>query len=162
MTKKHFKSGFGFGIASGVITTLGLMVGLFSSTNSKGIVLSGIFTIAIADSFSDALGMHFSEESEGVHTNREIWEATLFTLLSKFVMTISFVPMFFLMAIKAAIISNIIWGFFILSFFSYLVAKRQKNNPLQAISEHALIMLFVITVTYYIGRLIDKFFINGF
>ena len=62
MTKACLKSSFGFGVASGVITTLGLMVGLFASTNSRGVVLGGILTIAAADSMADAVGMHFSED----------------------------------------------------------------------------------------------------
>ena len=42
------KIGFSFGLTSGVITTLGLMVGLHSGTNSKLAVMGGILTIAIA------------------------------------------------------------------------------------------------------------------
>ena len=93
MSKPCFKTSFGFGIASGVITTLGLMVGLYSSTYIRGVVLGGVLTIAIADSCSDAVGMHFSEESEGVHTNKEIWLTTIYTFFSKLVVTLSFLPL---------------------------------------------------------------------
>ena len=55
MNNSSFKIGFGFGLASGVITTLGLMIGLFASTHSRVVVLGGILTIAIADSCSDAV-----------------------------------------------------------------------------------------------------------
>jgi len=54
-------TGFSFGLTSGVITTLGLLVGLNSGTHSKLVVIGGILTIAIADAFSDALGIHISE-----------------------------------------------------------------------------------------------------
>ena len=53
-----------FGLTSGIITTLGLIVGLHSGTHSKLAVIGGILTIAMADAFSDALGIHVSEESE--------------------------------------------------------------------------------------------------
>ena len=36
----------------------------FSERHEKLVVIGGILTIAIADSFSDALGIHVSEESE--------------------------------------------------------------------------------------------------
>ncbi|NGX51823.1 MAG: hypothetical protein KR126chlam5_00110 [Candidatus Anoxychlamydiales bacterium] len=160
MKKSSIKSSFGFGVASGVITTLGLMVGLFASTNSKGVVLGGILTIAVADSMADAVGIHFSEESEGIHTEREIWFSTLFTFLSKLVVTTSFLPLLFLLSLKIAMILNIVWGFTLLSVFSYIIAKEQKNSPLRAISEHVLIMAFVIVVTYYVGTLIDKYIIT--
>ena len=79
------KKGFSFGLTSGIITTLGLMVGLHSSTHSKLAVISGIVVISIADALSDALGMHISEESENQHTSQEIWLATIRTFFSKFV-----------------------------------------------------------------------------
>ena len=55
--KPSFKTGFSFGLTSGVITTLGLMVGLHSGTHSRSVVIGGILTIAVADAMSDALGM---------------------------------------------------------------------------------------------------------
>jgi hypothetical protein len=92
MINKHsLKVGFSFGITSGVITTLGLMVGLHSGTHSKFIVIGGILTIAIADAFSDALGIHISEESEGKHNSREIWESTICTFFAKFVFSLIFI-----------------------------------------------------------------------
>jgi len=51
---KHLlKTGLSFGLTSGIITTLGLMVGLNSSTHSDLVVIGGILTIAIADGFLD-------------------------------------------------------------------------------------------------------------
>jgi len=73
--KLSLKKGLSFGLTSAVITTLGLITGLDASTGSSLIIISGILTIAIADSFSDALGMHVSTEAEGGHTTREVWES---------------------------------------------------------------------------------------
>ena len=69
--RRSFKIGFSFGITSGIITTLGLMVGLHSSTDSKFVVIGGLFTIAIADAFAEAMGMHFATESQNRITKRE-------------------------------------------------------------------------------------------
>ena len=63
MFKHSLRIGFSFGLTSGIITTLGLMVGLHAGTHSRLAVIGGILTIAIADAFSDALGIHISEES---------------------------------------------------------------------------------------------------
>ncbi|NGX30534.1 MAG: hypothetical protein K940chlam4_01384, partial [Candidatus Anoxychlamydiales bacterium] len=104
--------------------------------------------------------MHFSEESEGIHTEKEIWLTTIYTFLSKLVVTASFLPLLFLLSLKLAMILNIIWGFILLSVFSYSMAKQQKNSPFRAISEHVLIMAFVIVATYYLGTLIDKYIIT--
>jgi cytochrome c biogenesis protein CcdA len=86
----QLKIGLSFGLTSAIITTLGLMIGLISGTESKIVVIGGILTIAIADAFSDALGIHLSEESESKHTRKEIWEATLATFFFKAMFGLSF------------------------------------------------------------------------
>jgi vacuolar iron transporter family protein len=58
------RTGLHFGLTSWVITTLGMMVGLHSGTHSPRAVVGGILTIAVADAFSDAVGIHISEGSE--------------------------------------------------------------------------------------------------
>jgi len=65
--KRHtLRVRFSFGLTSGVITTLRLMMGLYSGTHSRLTVIAGILTIALADSLFDAAGIHLSEESENV------------------------------------------------------------------------------------------------
>ena len=71
--------GFSFGLTSGIITTLGIIVGLNSGTHSQLAVIGGILTIAIADSLSDAMGIHISEEAENKHSSKEVWESTFAT-----------------------------------------------------------------------------------
>ena len=61
--KRAVTTGVSFGLTSGTITTLGLIVGLHAGTHSRLAVIGGILTIAVADALSDALGMHIAEES---------------------------------------------------------------------------------------------------
>ena len=58
------RTGLYFGATSGVITTIGLIAGLNAGTNSVAAVLGGILVIAVADSLSDALGIHLAEEAD--------------------------------------------------------------------------------------------------
>jgi len=151
-------TGFSFGLTSGVITTLGLLVGLNSGTHSKLVVIGGILTIAIADAFSDALGIHISEEAEGKHTAREIWIATISTFLSKFLFAASFlIPIFFLPLYYAVFIS-IIYGLILIVVFSYILARVQRKNVIKVIFEHLLIFSFVIIFAHYIGDFISSRF----
>lgn len=108
--KHSVKTGFSFGLTSGIITTLGLMVGLHSGTHSQLAIIGGILTIAIADAFSDALGIHISEESRNAHRPTEIWEATLATFATKFIVALSFVVPVLLLPLTTAIVVSILWG----------------------------------------------------
>lgn len=150
--------GFSFGLTSGIITTLGLMVGLFSGTHSRLVVIGGILTIAIADAFSDALGIHVSEESENKHTAKEIWESTVSTFLSKFVFALTFIIPILLFQLTTAIIISVVWGLSILGIFSFYLAKEQKLKHWKVIVEHLVIALVVISLAHYIGGWISAIF----
>ena len=134
------------------------MVGLYSGTQSKMIVVGGILTIAIADAFSDALGIHFSEESENKHSTKEIWEATIATFLTKAVIALTFIVPILFFNLSQAVLINIIWGLTVLSIFSFIVAKKQKRSPGKAVLEHLIISLAVILITYFVGNLISGYF----
>jgi VIT1/CCC1 family predicted Fe2+/Mn2+ transporter len=156
--KKGIIAGASFGLASASITTLGLMIGLYASTDSKLAVVAGILTIAIADAFSDALGVHVSKESEADCLQSEVWRATISTFIFKFVFANLFlVPVIFL-PLKAAVIVSIGWGILIISLLSYFMAKGRKESVIGVIGEHLAITFVVLIATQYVGQLIAKFF----
>ncbi len=155
--KLSLRKGFSFGLTSAIITTLGLLIGLYSSTHSKSIVISGIIIIAIADALSDALGIHVSEESENKHTQKQIWESTFATFISKFVFASTFIIPIFIFNINTAVIISIFWGLLLISIASYDIAKRERIKPYKVIIEHILITTLVILATYFIGKAIPYF-----
>ncbi len=156
--KDSLTTGFSFGLTSGVITTLGLMVGLHSGTHERLIVIGGVLTIAIADAFSDALGIHISEESENVHTEGQIWAASIATFLSKFLFALTFVVPVLIFELGTAIAVGIAWGLSMLAILSYLLAKKQGKHPKKVLAEHLLIALVVITATHFVGHWISRMF----
>ncbi|PIU57761.1 MAG: hypothetical protein COS89_03705 [Deltaproteobacteria bacterium CG07_land_8_20_14_0_80_38_7] len=156
--RHSLKTGFSFGLTSGIITTLGLLVGLSSGSHSKAIVIDGILTIAIADAFSDATGIHISEESEGQHTTREVWESTAATFISKFVFANTFIIPLLAFELFEAVIVSIIWGFLCLCILSYLIAKGQNIKPWHVIAEHLIIATIVIIATHCTGLWIASLF----
>ena len=156
--KHSLKVGFSFGLTSGIITTLGLMVGLNSSTHSKLVVLGGIITIAVADALSDATGIHVSQEAQAKYSQKQVWEATLSTLFAKFFFALTFIVPVLLLDLSKAIIAGVIWGLSLLGVFSYYVAKKENIPPWRVIAEHLAIALLVILTTHFIGKLISSWF----
>jgi len=155
--KKPWKIGLSFGLTSGIITTLGLMVGLHSGTHSKLVVIGGILTIAIADAFSDALGMHVSEESENKKT-KDIWESTISTFFFKLVFALTFIIPVLLFELLTAIVISVIWGLLMIAILSFNIAKKQKRTTWKVIAEHLIIALVVIVITHYVGGWISLTF----
>ena len=150
--------GFGFGVTSGVITTLGVIAGLHSGTQSELAILVGILVLAVADSLSDAIGIHISEEAENEHTAHELWQCAFFTFVSKLLVALSFIIPLQLFELYTAILVSVVWGVLLISVFSYLMAKTQKQNPAKVIAEHVAIMIAVVIVAHYIGDFLHEIF----
>ena len=153
--KDSLKTGLCFGLPSGVITTLGLMVGLYSSTRSELVVIGGILTIALADSLSDSMGIHISQESENNKNKREIWEATIFTFISKFIFSSFFIIPVLLLDLKKAVLISISIGLYFIFLISLSLARNRKENPWFVITEHLFIAIVVIIITYFFGNWIS-------
>jgi VIT1/CCC1 family predicted Fe2+/Mn2+ transporter len=155
--KASWKTGLSFGLTSGVITTLGLMVGLHAGTHSRAVVLGGILTIAVADALSDAMGMHLAEESKNSGPASHVWEATLATFAAKFVIAGSFVVPVLTRPLDQAIVISIVWGLFLLTALSVFVARAQSIAPWKVIGEHLIIALCVVAITHVVGDWVRGF-----
>lgn len=155
--KETVRVGISFGLTSAAITTMGLMVGLYAGTHSLNTIVAGVLMIAIADAFSDALGIHIHEESENEHTPKEIWESTFATFASKFVFAVSFLVPIFIFDLKMAVAVSVVWGVTLVAAISYLIARQQKVPAGKIIAEHLVITVLVIAITGSVGRWLSGF-----
>ena len=156
--KLSYAKGLSFGVASGIVTTLGLMVGLYSGTHSKLAVLGGIITIAIADAMSDAFGIHLAEESSKHNKQAEVWEVALATFVAKLIFALTFAVPVVILALKTAIIVSFAWGLFLLAIISIMIARWRGESALHAILEHWGITILVVFISYYVGVFISHTF----
>lgn len=145
------RTGLFFGATSGVITTIGLIVGLNSGTRSITAVLGGILVIAVADAMSDALGIHLAEESDPNTTHGHVWSATIMTFITKFVFSISFAVPLLLLPLSTAVIASVAWGMLVIVVLSYFLARSQDESPLAIVGEHLGIAVLVVIFSHYIG-----------
>ena len=154
------RKGLSYGVVSGVVTTLGLLIGLIGSGASKNTAIAGVLTIAFADALSDSLGMHVSEESNKNSTNRQIWRATISTAVGKMVFGLSFVLPIVVMPITLAVIVDMVWGIIALSVISYVIAKNNKEKVSSVLIEHIGITIIVVIGSFLIGKLINIFMLS--
>ncbi len=146
--KKAIKTGSTFGITTGIITTLGLMVGMFFGTKSKMVVIGAILTIAVADALADSLGVHISQESI-TKDHHNVWLATLTTFIVKFLFTLTFLIPVLIFSLQTAIIVSVIYGLTVLGILSY---KIGRDKPWYAVAEHLGITILVIIATFLVGK----------
>ena len=152
------RTGLFFGATSGVITTIGLITGLNAGTHSMAAVMGGIFVIAIADSMSDALGIHLAEEADPNATTHHIWSATISTFLNKFIFAISFAVPLLLLPLDQAVVASLLWGMLVIIVLSYFLARAQKASPILIVGEHLGIAILVVVLSHLIGAWVGRTF----
>ena len=97
--------------------------------------MGDMLTIAVADAFSDAIGIHISVKSENGRAPKEIWTATIPTLFSKFLFALTFIIPILIFKLPIAIRINLSWGMFILALLSHIITKGRNENPNKVIIE---------------------------
>ena len=155
--KNLLQNGVSFGVTSGIITTLGLMVGLESSTNSRLAVIGGVLVIAIADALSDAFGMHMNKECEK-KSDKLVWESTFSTFISKFVIALTFILPLLIFRLNMAIAVSVIWGLLLICLLSLNIAKSKNIKPGPIMTEHIAIAIVVVIVSYLTGMMVLAYF----
>jgi len=155
MRREGFQ-GISFGVMDAVVTVLGVMIGL-SVINNKLVLLIGILTAGVADSFANAAGMHVSQETEMHHGKREVFKSTIYcffaTLITVLVLSI---PVLLLPLVYSIYISVGI-GLMLLVGLGYFVSKvNNKFKPYKLAVEYLIIGISVGAVCYIIGRLAEK------
>ena len=147
-----------FGLTSGVITTLGLLVGLHAGTQSRLAVLGGILTIAVADALSDALGIHIAEEANHRGSTQHVWESTVVTFAAKFLVAASFALPVMWLALDLAVVASPGWGLGLLAALSWFLARAQRLPVWPVVGEHLVIALAVVSITFFLGRFMGRTF----
>jgi VIT1/CCC1 family predicted Fe2+/Mn2+ transporter len=151
LKNKGARTGVFFGATSGVITTVGLIAGLYAGTESVVAVLGGILVIAVADAMSDALGIHLAQEADPDSTSEHIWSATISTFFTKFIVSLTFAVPVMWLPLETAVMVSIGWGLLIIAVLSWFLARSQQNAVLPVVLEHLGIAIAVIIISHYIG-----------
>ncbi|MFP4614952.1 MAG: hypothetical protein ACLFRB_03690 [Thiohalorhabdus sp.] len=152
------KTGLHFGLTSGVITTLGLVVGLHAGTHSELAVIGGILTIAVADALSDAMGIHVSREAEDIYLTGELWMATAATFVVKLVIAATFLVPVLLLTLPGSIVVSVVWGLGLLAALSYWIARSRHAAPSRVVLEHLTLAGAVVVTTHFLGAWVHRFF----
>jgi hypothetical protein len=134
-----------FGMISGVITSIGLMYGMYGAKIDKKPIIIGLLSISLSDSISDAIGIYFG-------TDENIYEA-LTTLFSKFIIPFIMAFNFYILNINEAIIINTILCFGLLIIVNY---KLENNKITKKLINNILFIIIIIFIIFNIGKVLNN------
>lgn len=102
--------------------------------------------------------MHISKESENTPSQKDVWIATIVTMLSKMFIAITFIIPVLVFNITDAIVVNVVWGLLVITGLSLLLAKNQGERSLFVVGEHLAIAVAVIIATHCVGKWVADYF----
>ena len=139
-----------YGSTAAIITSMGLIVGLDATTASIGALLSSILIAGIADNLTDSLSVHIYQESEKL-PQRAAFRTTAMNFIARFSVSLTFVLILVAFPRLAALRLSVIWGFFLLSALSYLLARARAVSAWSEIWKHGVVAVVVILISRAIG-----------
>lgn len=134
-----------FGMISGVITSLGLIYGLYGANIPKKPIIIGLLSIAISDSISDSLGIYYG--------TKEDKNEAFMALFSKFIIPVIMAGNFYLFNKNNAVLINTLFSYIILTYVNY---KLENDTLSLEILYNLLFTTIIIFVVYYSGIYINK------
>ena len=146
-----------FGTTSAIMTNMGLICGLDTLANPKRAIVGSILVIAFADNFSDSMGIHVFQESEGL-SEKEVWFSTATNFFSRVVVSLSFILLVLALPLSAAVPCAVAWGLALLALMSYAIARDRGLNPRREMLVHLCMAAFVTLASHFAGNfLIARF-----
>lgn len=132
-----------FGTYSGIITSLGLMIGLYSNNLERRAYIIGLISLALSDSFSDAFGIYNA-------TNKSYSE-TINAFTGKFIFPLIMIIPFLFTTIQISILVNSVFSIFVI----YSISRELKYKNVQIV-KNLILTWSVIGFIYIIGLNINK------
>ena len=145
-----------FGVMEASIMMLGVLLGL-AVTGDRFIISLGLLTAGIADAFANAASFYVSEESEMIHTKKQIWKATTHCFIGTFLTVIAIaIPILLITNLVYAIIASFAVGLVILFFLGkYMAEKLKTKTPAKTTVKYVLIGIFTAVICFIFARLLE-------
>ena len=146
-----------FGVMEASIMMLGVLIGL-SVTGNKFVIVLGLLTAGIADALANAASFYVSEESEMIHTKKEVWKATKLCFFATLgTVTLIVLPLLLIANLNTAIALSFVVGIIILGILGKYMSKRLKSkNTFTTVIKYVLLGLFTALVCFILGEVIKQ------
>lgn len=142
---------FSYGGTAGIVISMSLIIGLYAASATRVAIVSGLLIVAIADNLTDALSIHIYQESQRLEP-RQAFRLTLSNFGTRLLISLSFVLLVVFLPMGVAVVASVIWGLFLLSGLTYIIARERQINFTPEIIKHVSVAATVILASQIIGK----------
>jgi predicted membrane protein (TIGR00267 family) len=157
--------GVAFGTMDGMITILGVVIGIAAATqNSGAVVISGLVA-GVANAFGNSFGFYASElaeraehiqENQHVSSMTETRRSTLLAFAHSVASTILIVAPFAMLSLRHAMIASLIIALAVLFALGALVGRFSHASPWKFAIRYALLGLAGAALSFMVGAVVGS------
>ncbi len=165
------------GLMDGLITLLGIIVGVGVATDdAKVVIISGLIG-GISNSFGTSIGFYTSENAERgqqiefykkskgtrkdlqyIHSHTEIiGSAVLSFIAGAFAIVLPLLPFFLLSDIMASMVSSLVISAMLLFVLGYYIGKINETDRLRSGLKYAFLGIMSSIVAFVLGEILRRF-----
>jgi predicted membrane protein (TIGR00267 family) len=163
--------GVAFGTMDGLITILGVVIGIATATESSAIVIISGIVVGIANSFGNSFGFYASElaeRGEHIHENQhvssmaETRRSTVLAFITSLAsMTVLIIPFALLTNLSYAMTVSLTVALVMLFGLGALVGKLSREDPWRFGIRYVLLGLIGAALSFVVGSILKDFLTLG-
>jgi len=163
--------GVALGTVDGLITLLGVVIGVAHATESSAIVVVSGVVAGVANAFGNSIGFYASElaeKGEHIHENQhvssmvETRRSTLLSFLTSLAsILIPVVPFVILASLQSAMFASLTVGLMMLFGLGVLVGRLSRESPLRSGIRYVLLGVAGAILSFLVGDLLRDLVMVG-
>jgi predicted membrane protein (TIGR00267 family) len=172
--------GIAMGLMDGLITLLGIIVGVGVATADARLVIISSLVGGISNSFGTSIGFYTSENAERGqqiefhkknknqkgrrynHSHSEIMASTLLSFAAGvFAIVLPILPFFFLVDLIMSIISSLIISAVMLFILGYYIGKINETDRVRSGFKYVVLGIASAVVSFVLGEILRHILIEG-
>ncbi len=146
-----------YGLTSGIMTSSGMLIGVYFAMPSKLAVASSMMALAVSDSLSEAYSMYNAKLAEGM-SQRNAVRHGLYTMNGNVVIPVLFLMPIFLLPLTSAIYLNLSFSAAILICLSTLDSLATQRPIVKKASKTLALAILIVGLSTLAGKLVTKIF----
>jgi len=174
---EHWFQGIAFGLMDGVITLLGILIGMASATGDAGVVVIAGVVGGVANSFGNAIGFYTSESAERgqqmrfyekrgkkldgdeyVHSQRDVLLSAGMAFLATLVaLVLPITPFFLLSSVPQAMLACVVISVAMLFLLGSFIGKLNKECGWRNGLKFVLLGLAGAAIAFLLGAALKGF-----
>ncbi|MCX6775440.1 MAG: VIT1/CCC1 transporter family protein [Candidatus Micrarchaeota archaeon] len=180
MRIKELFQGIAMGLMDGLITILGIIIGVGIATDdAKVVIISGLIG-GISNSFGTSIGFYTSENAERgqqiefykrnkgarknqqyIHSHSEILGSTVLSFMAgAFALILPLLPFFLLQDITASMTSSLIISAMLLFALGYYIGKINETDRLRSGLKYASLGIISSFIAFILGEILRTFILG--